>query len=37
MNAAENILEARGLVKRYGHVTALAGSDFDLRRARSWP
>ena len=25
------ILEARGLVKRYGHVTALAGSDFDLR------
>jgi fructose transport system ATP-binding protein len=24
------ILEARGLVKRYGHVTALAGSDFDL-------
>jgi fructose transport system ATP-binding protein len=25
------ILEARGLVKRYGHVTALAGADFDLR------
>lgn len=25
------ILEARGLVKRYGHVTALAGTDFDLR------
>jgi fructose transport system ATP-binding protein len=25
------ILEARGLVKRYGHVTALAGSDFDLK------
>jgi fructose transport system ATP-binding protein len=24
------ILQARGLVKRYGHVTALAGSDFDL-------
>jgi fructose transport system ATP-binding protein len=24
------ILEARGLVKRYGHVTALAGSDFEL-------
>jgi fructose transport system ATP-binding protein len=24
------ILEARGLVKRYGHVTALAGSDLDL-------
>jgi fructose transport system ATP-binding protein len=27
----EPVLEARGLVKRYGHVTALAGSDFDLR------
>jgi fructose transport system ATP-binding protein len=27
---ATPILEARGLVKRYGHVTALAGSDFDL-------
>jgi fructose transport system ATP-binding protein len=25
------LLEARGLVKRYGHVTALAGADFDLR------
>jgi fructose transport system ATP-binding protein len=25
------VLEARGLVKRYGHVTALAGSDFELR------
>jgi fructose transport system ATP-binding protein len=25
------ILEGRGLVKRYGNVTALAGSDFDLR------
>ena len=25
------LLEGRGLVKRYGHVTALAGSDFDLR------
>jgi fructose transport system ATP-binding protein len=24
------ILEAHGLVKRYGHVTALAGSDFEL-------
>jgi fructose transport system ATP-binding protein len=24
------MLEARGLVKRYGHVTALSGSDFDL-------
>jgi len=24
------ILEARGLVKRYGHVTALDGADFDL-------
>ena len=27
---ATPLLEARGLVKRYGHVTALAGSDFDL-------
>ncbi|HEY0583093.1 MAG TPA: ATP-binding cassette domain-containing protein [Chloroflexota bacterium] len=24
------VLEARGLVKRYGHVTALDGADFDL-------
>jgi fructose transport system ATP-binding protein len=24
------LLEARGLVKRFGHVTALAGADFDL-------
>jgi fructose transport system ATP-binding protein len=30
-NGATPILEARGLVKRYGHVTALAGSDFELR------
>jgi fructose transport system ATP-binding protein len=28
--AGAPLLEARGLVKRYGHVTALAGSDFDL-------
>jgi fructose transport system ATP-binding protein len=32
MTEPVNILEARGLVKRYGHVTALAGSDFDLRQ-----
>jgi len=25
------VLQGRGLVKRYGHVTALDGSDFDLR------
>ena len=25
------VMEARGLVKRYGHVTALDGSDFELR------
>jgi fructose transport system ATP-binding protein len=24
------LLEGRGLVKRFGHVTALAGADFDL-------
>ncbi|GAA4609871.1 ATP-binding cassette domain-containing protein [Actinoallomurus liliacearum] len=28
---ARPVLEARGLVKRYGHVTALAGADFELR------
>ena len=27
----ENILTARGLVKRYGRVTALDNADFDLR------
>jgi fructose transport system ATP-binding protein len=27
---ATPILEARGLVKRFGHVTALGGADFDL-------
>ena len=31
------VLEAHGLVKRYGHVTALGGSDFELRPGRSWP
>jgi fructose transport system ATP-binding protein len=31
MSEVTPVLEARGLVKRYGHVTALAGSDFDLR------
>ncbi len=28
---APMVLEARGLVKRYGHVTALDGADFDVR------
>ena len=28
--SAEPILQARGLVKRYGHVTALDGADFNL-------
>ena len=32
-NAREVVLQARGLVKRYGHVTALDGADFDLRNA----
>ncbi|MCF6468774.1 sugar ABC transporter ATP-binding protein [Nonomuraea sp. MG754425] len=27
---SEPVLQARGLVKRYGHVTALDGADFDL-------
>lgn len=33
MNAAPSttIFKARGLIKRYGHVTALDGVDFDLR------
>lgn len=26
------VMEARGLVKRYGHVTALDGADFELRQ-----
>ena len=25
------VMQAKGLIKRYGHVTALAGADFDLR------
>jgi fructose transport system ATP-binding protein len=29
-NGAQPIMEARGLVKRYGHVVALAGADFQL-------
>jgi len=29
-NDVKPLLEGRGLVKRYGHVTALAGSDFEL-------
>ncbi|MFI5683088.1 ATP-binding cassette domain-containing protein [Streptomyces sp. NPDC051636] len=29
-NAAVPVLRARGLVKRYGHVTALDGADFEL-------
>jgi fructose transport system ATP-binding protein len=28
---SETILEGRKIVKRYGHVTAVAGADFDLR------
>jgi fructose transport system ATP-binding protein len=30
VSAEEPVLEARGLVKRYGHVVALNGADFDL-------
>jgi fructose transport system ATP-binding protein len=29
--AANIVMQARGLVKRYGHVTALDGADFELR------
>jgi fructose transport system ATP-binding protein len=28
---SEPVLEARNIVKRYGHVTAIGGADFDLR------
>ena len=31
MNDAAPVLEARGLVKRYGRVAALTGADFELR------
>ena len=31
MTPTRVVLEARGLVKRYGHVTALDGMDFELR------
>ena len=30
----EIILEARNIVKRYGHVTALNGANLDLRARR---
>src|SRR4026207_2093368 len=30
MAAQTPVLQARGLVKRYGHVVALDGADFDL-------
>src|ERR1041384_6089346 len=29
--SAPLVMQARGLVKRYGHVTALDGADFELR------
>ena len=32
MSNIEHVLEARSLVKRYGHVTAVDGADFELRR-----
>ena len=32
--ASTPVLQARGLVKRYGHVTALDGADFELLRRR---
>jgi fructose transport system ATP-binding protein len=31
-SASAPVLEARGLIKRYGHVTALDRADFELRR-----
>ncbi|MEU1600114.1 ATP-binding cassette domain-containing protein [Streptomyces sp. NPDC005708] len=30
-DAGQPVLEARNIVKRYGHVTAIDGADFDLR------
>lgn len=30
MSAVEPVLQARAVVKRFGHVTALSGADFDL-------
>ncbi|MYS95735.1 MULTISPECIES: ATP-binding cassette domain-containing protein, partial [Streptomyces] len=30
MTSPTPVLQARGLVKRYGHVTAIDGADFDL-------
>ena len=30
------VLWARGLVKRYGNVTAIRGSDFELFPAKCW-
>jgi fructose transport system ATP-binding protein len=30
MSTVEPIFQARGIVKRFGHVTALSGADFDL-------
>ena len=32
--ATDTVLAARGLIKRFGRVTALAGTDFDLYPAR---
>ena len=31
MSAPQIVMQARGLVKRYGQVTALDGADFELR------
>ena len=33
MVTATPVLQARGLIKRYGHVTALDGADFDAAKA----
>ena len=31
MTASQIVMQAKGLVKRYGHVTAIDGADFELR------
>ena len=30
MSSPEPVFQARGIIKRFGHVTALSGTDFDL-------
>jgi hypothetical protein len=36
-SAPTPVMQARGLVKRYGHVTALDGQTSSCVRAKYWP